>query len=83
MDEPLSLTALRKRLYEVVDRVLETGVPAVAERRGRRVLIVPEERTSSKLARLKKRSSIVGDPDDLVEMKVAEWHESENLPPSI
>jgi hypothetical protein len=79
--EPLSLTALRKRLFEVVDRVLDTGVPAVVERRGRRVLIVAEDRTGSRLARLRRRQGIVGDPDDLVDLKVAEWREDQNLGP--
>lgn len=76
----MSLTALRKRLYEVVDRVLATGLPAVVERRGRRVLIVADEKRSTRLGRLKRRSGIVGDPDDLVDLKVWEWHERDNLP---
>ena len=77
--ETLSLTALRKRLFEVVDRVLSTGTPAVIERNGRRVLLVPEDRIGSRLSHLRRRNGIVGDPETLVEEKVGEWHESRNL----
>ncbi|MBI4730387.1 MAG: type II toxin-antitoxin system Phd/YefM family antitoxin [Acidobacteria bacterium] len=76
---PLTLTALRKKLYEVVDRVLETGVPAVVERRGRRLLIIPDATVPTKLSRLKRRRGIVGDPDDLVSTHVGEWTEARNL----
>ena len=75
----LSLTALRKQLYQVVDRVLETGVAAEIERRGKKLLIIPAERSVSKLAHLKKRKGIIGDPDSLVDVKVGEWHELHNL----
>ena len=75
----LNLTTLRKRLYRVVDQVLETGVPVEIERRGRKLLIIRADQPVSKLARLKRRHGIVGDPDDLVEVKVGEWHELRNL----
>jgi hypothetical protein len=77
--EILSLTALRKRLFEVVDRVLATGTPAVVERNGRRVLLVPEDRIGSRLSRLRRRNGIVGDPETLVEQKVGKWDEARNL----
>lgn len=73
------MTALRKRLFEVIDWVLATGTPAVVERKGRRVLLVPEKRIGSRLERLRKRNGIVGDPETLVEQKVGEWHEARNL----
>jgi hypothetical protein len=77
--ETLSLTALRKRLYQVVDQVLATGIPAEIERKGQKLLIVPVNRPISRLANLKKRSGIVGDPNDLVDIEVGEWHELHNL----
>jgi len=77
--DSLSLTALRKRLFPVVDQVLETGIPVEIERKGRRLLIVPLEQPVSKLSRLKKRNGIVGNPDELVDIKVAEWHADAKL----
>ena len=76
----LSLSALRKDLYRVVDRVLETGVPVEIERHGKRVLIVAAESAHSKLARLKRREGITGDPEELVDLQVGEWDELRNLP---
>lgn len=69
----LSITALRRNLYKVVDKVLETGIPVEIERNGRSVLITPAESTFSKLSRLPRRHAIVGDPDELVTFDVSEW----------
>jgi prevent-host-death family protein len=77
--ETLSLTALRKQLYQVVDRVLETGVPVEIERHGKKLMIVPVEQPASKLAKLKRRNGIIGNPDELVDLKVWEWEEPRNL----
>jgi prevent-host-death family protein len=77
--ETYTLTALRKQLYQVVDRVLETGVPVEIERNGKKLLIVPAQKPGSKLANLKKRKGIIGDPDELVQIKVGEWSELRNL----
>jgi CO dehydrogenase/acetyl-CoA synthase alpha subunit len=76
--DPMSLTALRNKLFKVADEVIRTGIPAVIERNGHRLKIVLEEK-KSKLDNLKPHDCIVGDPDDLVKLKVAEWHEESNL----
>lgn len=75
---PISLTALRNNLFKVIDQVIQTGNPVIVERKGHRLKIVLEEE-KSKLDNLKPHDCIVGNPDDLVQMKVAEWHESDNL----
>lgn len=77
--ETYSLTALRKQLYQVVDHVLETGVPVEIERKGKKLLLIPAQNSVSKLANLKKRKGILGDPDELVQLAAGEWHESNNL----
>ena len=46
------------------------------ERKGHRLKIVIEEK-KSKLDNLKPHDCIVGNPDDLIDLKVAEWHETE------
>ena len=76
--EPMSLTALRNKLFKVVDQVIRTGIPAVIKRNGHRLKIVLEEK-KNKLDNLKPHDCIVGDPDDLVKLKVAEWDEASNL----
>ena len=75
---PISLTALRSNLFKIVDKVIETGNPVELERKGHRLKIVIEGK-KSKLENLKPHNCIVGNPDELIDLKVAEWHEIEKL----
>ena len=75
---PMSLTALRNNLFKIVDEVIKTGNPVELERKGHRLRLVMEAK-KSKLDNLKKHDCIVGNPDELIDLKVAEWHEIENL----
>lgn len=69
----ISLTRLREDLYRLVDEVLETGKPLEIERKGRRLLLVPEVPVS-KLGKLRERNTIKGDPEGLVHMDWSkEW----------
>ena len=73
---PISVTKLRANLYEIVDRVIETGMPVEIERKGERVRLEPAK-PKSKLQKLARNpSTIVGDPEDIVHMDwSAEWSE--------
>lgn len=75
----LSLTRLRANLYQVVDQVIETGIPAELERHGHRLQIVALE-PKSKLANLKPHpGTIVGDPEDMVQLDwSAEWNQDDH-----
>ncbi len=69
----LTASRLRADVYSVLDRVLETGVPAEVERRGKLLRIVPA-RTGGRLKRLTHRPSFIqGDPEDLVHL---DWSHS-------
>jgi len=72
--ERLTASQLRADVYRVLDRVLESGVPAEIERRGRVLRIVPEA-MPTRLARLIERPTFIkGDPDDLVHLDWSrEW----------
>ena len=70
--DSMSLTALRNKLFKVVDEVIRTGIPVVIERNGHRLKIVLEEE-KSKLDNLKPHNCIVGDPDDLFR-KWSDWN---------
>lgn len=76
--EKLTLTTLRHRLFEVADRVLETGVPVAIERRGKTLLLTPQT-AGSKLGRLKSRKLVNGRAESLVTAKVGTWREPRNL----
>lgn len=60
-------TQLRKDIYRLLDRVLETGEPLTVKRDGERVMIVPVEESGKKLDRLSAHDCIEGNPEDLVE----------------
>lgn len=75
---PISLNSLQSQLFEVVDKIIDTGIPVELERKGYRLKIVLEEKRS-KLANLKSHDCIVGNPDELVHLKTSEWREECNL----
>lgn len=74
----VSVTALRQNLFKLVDEALETGVPVEIERRGRKLLLIPQD-PASKLDRLKRRPVIQGNADDLVNLSASEWNEADKL----
>ena len=65
---------LRADIYNLIDRVIETGEPLEIERRGVLVRLVPP-REVGWLERLPRRDDvIVGDPEDLVHVDWSgEW----------
>lgn len=77
----VTATQLRQDIFKLLDQVLETGEPLEIRRGGRILRVVPDEPVS-KLARLKSRADImVGDPEELVEIDVHEWHPERVLEP--
>lgn len=81
MPASISITELRQRLFQLADRVVETGEPLLIERRGVRLRLVRDEESATKqggrLARLKprKQSVVVGAPLDPHESP-ARWNET-------
>jgi len=70
---PFTASKLRENIYRVLDEVLATGVPAEITRKGRRLQIVPVD-GPDKLANLKKRNVLKGDPEDIVHLDwSSEW----------
>jgi hypothetical protein len=72
--DKLTASRLRADVYRVLDRVLETGVPAEVERRGKVLRIVPAEAVG-RIERLPSRPGFIkGDPDALVHLDWShEW----------
>lgn len=76
----VTASELRRDVYRLLDRVLETGEELEVERKGRRIRIsaVPER---SKLDDLVPHPGyIVGDPDDLVHL---DWYTEWNPDPKL
>lgn len=76
---PISATKLRQDLYNILDQVIETGVPLEIARKGHIVKIVPEN-PKSKFERLEVHDCIQGGPDDLVEIDWSKEWKGYNLP---
>lgn len=73
----ISVTELRGNIYNLLEEVLESGVPLEINKGGRKLRIVPVEKVD-KLANLIERPDvIVGDPEDLVDIK---WEYNLDLP---
>ncbi|GAL91189.1 MULTISPECIES: type II toxin-antitoxin system Phd/YefM family antitoxin [Microcystis] len=67
---------LQNNLDQLLDEILNTGKPLEIERNGKRLIISPVE-TVDKLQKLIYRpQSIIGDPDDLVQIS---WEQETNL----
>lgn len=74
MMNPINTTQLRSNIYNILDTVIETGVPVEISRNGYVLKIVVEEK-KSKVANLKPQDIVVGDPNDLIDLQVSEWDE--------
>jgi len=62
---PLSLTELRQRLFELADRVVDTGEPLIVLRRGVRLRLMREDAVvadGGRLGRLTPQSVVIGAP---------------------
>ena len=75
----ITATKLRQNLYNILDSVVDTGVPVEIERRGRLLRIVAEEQ-GSKWDRLTAHQVVVGDPDDLVHIDWSHEWRGGNVP---
>lgn len=62
----MTATELRRKIYNVLDEVLETGVPQQVVRKGRALLITPVEPRRRRLGDLPKRQILNGTFDELV-----------------
>ena len=71
---PISASELRRNVYRILDRVVDTGQPVDIQRRGRRLRLVPGE-PASKLSRLASRPEYLrADADDIVHLDWSgEW----------
>jgi hypothetical protein len=61
-------TQLRADIYNLLDEVLESGVPLEIRKGERRLKIVPVEKVDKFQNLVHRPEAICGDPDDLVEI---------------
>lgn len=69
-------SALRRDIYRILDRVVETGEPAVIVRHGRRIRISAEPAPSRLDLLVRRPDVVVGDSGDFVHLDwSSEWTE--------
>lgn len=73
----ITATELRSNIYNLLDEVLETGVPLEISKGGKRLHIIPAEEINKLHNLIERPGVIVGDPDDLIHM---EWEIKLDLP---
>ncbi len=69
-------TELRANIFNLLDEVLETGIPLEIKKGGKKLKIVPVEKIDKFQNLVSRPSAIVGDPDELVELS---WEGEVNL----
>jgi antitoxin (DNA-binding transcriptional repressor) of toxin-antitoxin stability system len=71
----ISASKLRANVYRLLDEVLESGRPLEIERKGKIVVIAPQEQQSLWERLPRREGYIVGDPDELIHMDwLSEWN---------
>ena len=74
----ISATKLRQDLYNILDKIIEEGIPVEIDRKGHKLKIIPEKR-KSKLELLKKHDVINGDPRDILNINWADTWQGDNI----
>jgi hypothetical protein len=75
----ITATRFRKEMFRILDELLKTGKSREIVKNGKRFLITPIEPFKSKFESFTPKNIIVGDPEELVNIKVWEWDEEKNL----
>lgn len=64
----MTASALRRDIYRILDRVLDTGEPVIIERNGRRVRISAEDPPSRLDSLVRRPDVVIGDSEDFVHL---------------
>jgi len=74
----LNLTTLKEKLPQVIDNILQTGIPVEIERNGRKVMIV-EVKSSQSITDKLKAYPLFTNKIDFDMPTELEWNETKNL----
>lgn len=75
----MTATRLRHDIYNILDNIIETGIPVEVERKRGKLRIIPEKR-KNKLDNLKKRELVKGDIEDIIHIDwMKGWSEGEKI----
>lgn len=75
----IKATKFRQNMYNLLDHVLQTGLPIEIERNGK-ILKITTEKPKSKLSNLENHDVISGDPDSIINIDwMKKWDKGKNL----
>ena len=72
----ITISRLRENIYNIIDSVIDTGVPVFIRRKGKTLKIIVEGKVDKleNLKRLEKREIVRCDPDELIHLDwSSEW----------
>lgn len=72
-DNEITLTQLRKNIYQLVDEVIASGKPLTLKRQGCLLKLAVVSEAQTKLGNLKNRQTIIGSSDDLENEQIPQW----------
>ena len=72
-EQSVTLTQLRKNVYQLVDKVIATGKPLSITRGGCWLRLGVVSQKKKKLANLKRRDTIIGSDSDVESEQTHEW----------
>ena len=75
----LTITNFRSNIYNIIDGVIDTGIPKTIERKGYKVKIILDDEIRYKFDNLEKHSNIICDPDLLISEKCYQWSEEDKI----
>jgi prevent-host-death family protein len=76
MMKTITPTELRSNIYNLLDEILDSGVPIEISKGNRKLRIVPIEKRDKLENLILRPNVIIGDPDDLVDIS---WEKEVNL----
>jgi len=69
----LTITNFRNNIYNIIDRVIDTGIPKTIESKDHKVKIIVDDEIRSKFSNLEKHYSIICAPDLFISEKCYHW----------
>ena len=72
----ITVTELRGNIYNLLDEVLNTGIPIEINKGGKKLKIMPVDKVNKLENLISRPNAIQGNPDDLVDIS---WEKEVNL----
>lgn len=76
----ITATRLRNDIFKLLDEVLRTKQPLIVKRKGQNIRIEAEQKSSpteSLFSKPPRTKAVIGDSEELVNLKAWKWSESE------